>query len=59
MLRVLETIQNSEFSSSLIVEQADLQEWVDEILTAAWTYQVSGADVLNPRYTVSGAVCLA
>ena len=40
MLRVLETIARSSAADSLKSEQADLIDWIDEILTAAWTYQV-------------------
>ena len=40
MLRVLETIRKSSFSDDMIVERLDLTSWIDEILTAAWSYQV-------------------
>ena len=40
MLRVLETIRKSSFSDEMITERLDLTSWIDEILGAAWSYQV-------------------
>ena len=40
MFRVLETIRNSEHAKELADEQADLTSWIDEIITATWSYQV-------------------
>ena len=48
MLRVLGSIRDSPFADALLDEQTDLGSWVDEILTAAWSFQVSSCH---------GAVC--
>lgn len=50
MLRVLGTIQKSQHSTALINEQANLQTWVDEILTSAWKYQVGRVVLSSSRY---------
>ncbi|KAH9943362.1 Six-hairpin glycosidase [Epithele typhae] len=47
MLRVLETLARSEFSSSLTQEQVDLTSWVNEILTSVWALQQSNGTLLN------------
>ena len=40
MLRVLQTISNSDVSSSFLAQQQDLLGWIEEIVGAAWKYQV-------------------
>ena len=40
MFRVLQTIRNSDVSDSFITQQQDLANWIEEIVKAAWTYQV-------------------
>jgi hypothetical protein len=39
-MRVLATIKFSNFSSVMQSQQDDLAQWVDEILTGVWYYQV-------------------
>ncbi|KII95923.1 hypothetical protein PLICRDRAFT_34874 [Plicaturopsis crispa FD-325 SS-3] len=46
MLRVLETI-NQHNHSSLAAQKQDLQDWVNEIIGAAWTFQASNGTLLN------------
>lgn len=41
MLRVLETIQKSTHAKELEGQSKNLTQWVDEIVTAAWTFQVT------------------
>lgn len=41
MLRVLETIDRSSFSTEMIFEKVQLTLWIDEILTSTWLHQVS------------------
>ena len=41
MFRVLQTIRLSSSSSSFTQQQADLATWIEEIVKAAWSYQVS------------------
>jgi rhamnogalacturonyl hydrolase YesR len=40
MLRVLQTISNSDVSGSFLAQQQDLLGWIEEIVGAAWKYQV-------------------
>lgn len=40
MMRVLATIMRSNFSSQMQSQKNDLVQWVDEILTGVWRYQV-------------------
>ena len=54
MLRVLETIAKSEHTSVMLSEQENLKAWIDEILTAVWSYQVSH----SPR-TIIAISCLS
>ena len=42
MMRVLATILRSNFASQMESQQSDLAQWVDEILTGVWQYQVRG-----------------
>jgi hypothetical protein len=39
-MRVLATIMRSNFASQMQTQQNDLTQWVDEILTGVWQYQV-------------------
>lgn len=39
-MRVLATIKRSSFASAMQSQQDDLAQWVDEILTGVWYYQV-------------------
>ena len=50
MLRVLETIAHSDQAWDFRGQQADLTEWVHEIISAAWKHQVpiSPSHSLNP-----------
>ena len=41
MLRVLAAIQRSSVQSQMTSQQNDLQQWIGEILDAAWSFQVS------------------
>ena len=41
MLRVLATIQQSSVASQMTSQRCDLEQWVGEILDAAWSFQVS------------------
>lgn len=41
MMRVLATFNHSSFGSELRKEQANLVDWIDEILVTSWKYQVS------------------
>lgn len=40
MLRVLQTIRNSDVSESFLNQQSDLLNWTEEIVKASWEYQV-------------------
>lgn len=40
MMRVLQTIADSDFSVEMLSEQADLELWASELIGAAWRYQV-------------------
>jgi len=40
MLRVLQTIRNSGLSNNFVNQQADLLNWVEEIVKASWDHQV-------------------
>ena len=40
MFRVLQTIRNSDVSSSFLSQQQDLADWIEEIVEASWSYQV-------------------
>jgi hypothetical protein len=40
IMRVLATIVRSNFASQMQSQQNDLAQWVDEILTGVWQYQV-------------------
>lgn len=40
IMRVLATIARSNFASQMQSQQSDLAQWVDEILTGVWQYQV-------------------
>jgi len=40
MLRVLQTIRNSDVSESFLNQQRDLLNWTEEIVKASWNYQV-------------------
>lgn len=40
MMRVLATFNHSSFGSELRKEQANLVDWIDEILVTSWKYQV-------------------
>lgn len=42
IMRVLVTILRSNFASQMESQQSDLTNWVDEILTGVWKYQVRG-----------------
>ena len=39
-MRVLATIARSNLASQMQSQQSDLAQWVDEILTGVWQYQV-------------------
>lgn len=41
MLRVMETIAHSSEADNMLSERLDLTTWINEILTHAWSYQVS------------------
>src|ERR1700753_1624454 len=43
MFRVLQTIWLYSSSTSFTQQKADLANWIEEIVKAAWTYQVSTA----------------
>ncbi|TBU33264.1 Six-hairpin glycosidase-like protein [Dichomitus squalens] len=47
MLRVLETIARSNEADNFRTEQEDLLDWINEILTAAWTYQHVNGTLYN------------
>ncbi|KAI0750887.1 Six-hairpin glycosidase [Daedaleopsis nitida] len=47
MLRVLETIDRSSFSSKMTSEKTQLTMWIDEILTSTWTYQRANGTLFN------------
>ncbi|KAI0638264.1 Six-hairpin glycosidase [Trametes polyzona] len=47
MLRVLETIRHSKYSSQMKNEQADLKSWINEIVKNSWKYQRSNGTLLN------------
>lgn len=40
MLRVLETMKNSDSNSAFKDQQANLTMWVQEIVNGTWSYQV-------------------
>jgi len=40
MLRVLQTIRNSDVSERFLDHQHDLLYWIEEIVKASWSYQV-------------------
>jgi len=40
MMRVLAIIRRSNFSQQMRSQQYDLIQWIDEILTGVWQYQV-------------------
>ena len=40
MVRVLQTIRNSDVSDSFLDQQQDLLGWIEEIVGASWEYQV-------------------
>lgn len=43
MLRVLQTLNHSSEAHHFVGQQANLTKWINEITTAAWSYQVSNA----------------
>ncbi|KZT41164.1 Six-hairpin glycosidase [Sistotremastrum suecicum HHB10207 ss-3] len=47
MLRVLETIRKSTHAKELEGQSKNLTQWIDEIVTAAWTFQQSNGTLLN------------
>ncbi|KAI0352875.1 Six-hairpin glycosidase [Trametes cingulata] len=47
MLRVLETIRHSKLSSQMLVEQADLTSWINEIVSSSWKYQHTNGTLFN------------
>ncbi|EIN10295.1 Six-hairpin glycosidase [Punctularia strigosozonata HHB-11173 SS5] len=47
MLRVMETMANSEFASDFEEQCADLSTWIQEIVNAAWTYQKPNGTLYN------------
>jgi rhamnogalacturonyl hydrolase YesR len=47
MLRVLQTISNSDVSGSFLAQQQDLLGWIEEIVGAAWKYQTSSGALRN------------
>ncbi|KAI0260506.1 Six-hairpin glycosidase-like protein [Gloeopeniophorella convolvens] len=46
-MRVLATIKRSSFALQFRPQQADLEQWVDEILTGVWQHQQSNGTLLN------------
>lgn len=43
MVRVLQTLNHSSEAQHFVGQQANLTKWINEITTAAWSYQVSEA----------------
>lgn len=61
-MRVLATIKYSSFGSVMQSQQDDLAQWVDEILTGVWYYQVrcrnSGSSQLRTQPGISRCLFL-
>lgn len=47
MMRVLQTIADSNLSGEMISEQSDLVGWIGDLLDATWKYQVSSPEHLD------------
>lgn len=55
MMRVLATLNNTESGGRFSEQQADLEEWIEEILVASWDKQVGNQ--MNGSNDISTDVC--
>jgi rhamnogalacturonyl hydrolase YesR len=58
MMRVLATIMRSDFASQMESQQNNLAQWVDEILTGVWNYQVTLRRPTLRRFGLNALFCL-
>ncbi|KAJ4472166.1 hypothetical protein J3R30DRAFT_3523762, partial [Lentinula aciculospora] len=47
MLRVLETLNHSSATTDFTAQSANLTQWIQEIISAAWLYQTENGTLLN------------
>ena len=54
MLRVFQTIRNSDVSDDFVDQQNDLLDWIEEIVNASWDYQVrTRYPITSPQLSIA------